>query len=213
MVNVLTTVIKNTWIQATWDEFSALVTSPAVKDSDRTYFDSGWMRIEEMPIGSAHGRDNSILAAVISLYGTIKDLNYVAFTGSNFQQLGERECQPDLAYYIGDDIKCPPKNNQPVSIDRYGPPTLAIEISASTLDDDLGKKRLLYERLNVREYWVVDVESAAVTAFSIANGGSKQIQTSLVLPELSMAIIEDALELSKTENDGTINRWLLKAFS
>ncbi|MEM9092865.1 MAG: Uma2 family endonuclease [Cyanobacteria bacterium P01_F01_bin.53] len=172
------------------------------------------MRIEDnLPIGSAYGRDNFILAAVISLYGTIKDLNYVTFIGSTFQKIGERKCQPGLAYYIGDDIQCPQKNNQPISIDRYSPPALAIEISASTLDDDLGKKRLLYERLNVQEYWVVDVEAAAVTAFAITNGGSRQIQVSSVLPGLSMAIIEEALERSKTENDGTINRWFLRAFS
>lgn len=106
-----------------------------------------------------------------------------------------------------------PKNNQVVSIDTYGPPTLAIEIAAITLEDDLGKKRLLYERLNVQEYWVVDVEAAEVVAFSIENNGSRQIQTSLVLPNLSISIIEEALRRGKTEDDGAINRWLLKQFS
>lgn len=118
-----------------------------------------------------------------------------------------------MAYYIDSQVQRPTKNNQPVSIDEFGPPALAIEISASTLNDDLGKKRLLYERLGVREYWVVDVEAAEVVAFVIADGGSKQIQTSVVLPELSLSTVEEALRRSKTENDGAINRWLMQQFS
>ncbi|MEM9946856.1 MAG: Uma2 family endonuclease, partial [Cyanobacteria bacterium P01_D01_bin.36] len=101
---------------------------------------------------------------------------------------------------------------KPRRIDTYGPPALAIEISTSTLSDDLGKKRLLYERLKVKEYWVVDVKAAKIIAFEIIDGGSRQIQTSLVLPNLKMATIEEALERSKTEDDGTIKRWLLKHF-
>jgi len=211
MVNTLATVVTNTWVEATWEEFAAIAQDPQYGENITTkfYFDGGWMRIEDMPIGSAHGQDNSILAAAISLYGTLKGLNYVTFTGSNFQKIGERECQPDLAYYINKDIQRPPKNNQPVSVDIHGPPTLAIEISSSTLADDLGKKRLLYERLDIQEYWVVDVKSAQVIAFAIANGGSRQIQTSLVLPDLGIATIEEALQRGKTEDDGTINRWLL----
>ena len=166
-----------------------------------------------MPIGSAHGQENSILASVISLYSTLSNVTYVSFVGSNFHKIGERECQPDLAYYIGDNIQRPPKNNKAVSIDTYGPPTLAIEIAASTLEDDLGKKRLLYERLNVQEYWVVDVEAAQVIAFAIENNGSRQIRTSLVLPDLHISIVEEALTRSKTEDDGAINRWLLQQFS
>lgn len=215
MVNTLATVITNTWVKATWEEFAAISQDPKYSENIATkfYFDNGWMRIEDMGIGSAHGRDNLLLAAVINVYGMVKDINYISFAGSNLQKIGERECQPDLTYYIGDDIACPVKNNQPISIDTYGPPALAIEISASTLADDLGKKRLLYERLNVQEYWVVDVKASQVIAFEIENGGSRQIQTSLVLPELNISTIEAALEKSKSEDDGTINRWLLKQFS
>lgn len=215
MVNTLATVTTNAWVETTWEEFAALKEDPKYEENLATkfYFDDGWMRIEDMGIGLAHGRDNLILAAVINVYGMVNDVSYISFAGSSLQKVGERECQPDLTYYIGDSIECPLKNNQPISIDTYGPPALAIEISASTLSDDLGRKRLLYERLKVKEYWVVDVKAAKVFAFEIIDGGSRQIQTSLVLPNLKMATIEEALERSKTEDDGTINRWLLKQFS
>ncbi|WP_205369634.1 Uma2 family endonuclease [Thermoleptolyngbya sp. PKUAC-SCTB121] len=203
--------ISDAWVPATWEVFLASCDRPEVENA-QCYYDAGWMRIETMPTGSAHGQDNSILAAVITLYGTLRDLAYTALINTSFRQPGERECQPDLAYYIGTDAARPPKNNQPVDVTVWGAPTLAIEISSSTLSDDLGQKRLLYERLGVREYWVVNVEAAAIIAFEIVSGGSRQIQVSTVLPDLSLAIVEEALRRSQTEDHGAVNRWLLHQF-
>lgn len=61
--------------------------------------------------------------------------------------------------------------------------------------------------------WVVNVNAASVIAFAVADGGSRQIQTSQVLTDLAIATIEEALRRSQTEEDGTVNRWLLQQFS
>lgn len=90
---------------------------------------------------------------------------------------------------------------------------MAIEISATTLSDDLGEKRLLYERPGVQEYWVVDVEAAKVIAFAVANGGSHQIQVSEILLDLPISIVEEALYRSAIEKERDVNRWLLQQFS
>ncbi|MFM7450858.1 MAG: Uma2 family endonuclease [Leptolyngbyaceae cyanobacterium] len=214
MVNTLSAtqnLITDTWVPVTWDKFLMMAERPELKKA-RCYYDDGWMRIETVPIGSAHGQDNSILAAVISLYGTLKAIPYITFTNTSFRKTGERECQPDLAYYIGSDIQRPTKNNQPVDVDVWGTPTLAIEVSSTTLSDDLGQKRLLYERLGIQEYWVVNVEAAMIIAFAIADGGSRQIQVSAVLPGLSLSVVEEALRRSQSEDDGAVNRWLLEQF-
>ena len=214
MVNTLPApqnLVTETWVAATWEEFLALVDRPEL-ESARCYYDAGWMRIETMPIGFAHSRDNSTLAAIVSLYGTLKDLPFLSITNGSFRKVGERECQPDLAFYVGSELPTIPRSNSPVDVNRYGPPTLAIEISSTTLSDDLGQKRLLYERLGIREYWVVNVEAATVIAFAIADGGSRQIQRSFVLPDLAIAVIEAALRRSQTEDDGAVNRWLLQQF-
>ena len=84
-----------------------------------------------------------------------------------------------------------------MDVNLYGAPTLTIEVASTTLSDDLGQKRLLYERLGVQEYWVVNVEAATVIAFAIADGGSRQIQVSAVLPDLPMSVIEEALRRSQ----------------
>jgi Uma2 family endonuclease len=91
--------------------------------------------------------------------------------------------------------------------------TLPIEVASTALSDDLGPKRLLYERLGVQEYWVVNVEATTVIALAIAEGGSRQIQASAVLPGLSLLLIEKVLKRSQTENDAAMNRWLLEQFS
>ncbi len=208
-----------TWVRANWSEFleacdrlTSLTDNPAAIEKAQCYYDTGWMRIELMGIGSAHGQNNSILAAVVMLYATLKNIPQIGFTNGSFRKTGERECQPDLAYYLGEGIQRPPKNNQPVDIDAYGAPTLAIEISSTTLNDDLGQKRLLYERLGVREYWVVDGQNAIVIAFAVAEGGSRQIQISQVLPGLAINTVEEALRQSQIVDDTEINRWLIQQF-
>jgi Uma2 family endonuclease len=171
------------------------------------------MRIETMPIGSGHGQDNTVLAQTISLYGTVKDIRIKGFTNTSFRKEGTRECQPDLAFYVGSEFRFPPKNSKPVDVDEFGAPHLVIEISSTTLNDDLGRKRLLYERLGVQEYWVVDVDAGEAIAFEVADGGSKQIRESKVLPGLATSLIEDALKRSQTQDDGEINRWLFETFN
>jgi Uma2 family endonuclease len=203
--------VTDTWVPATWEEFLAIVDRPELEKA-RCYYDDGWMRIETMPIGFAHGRDNSLLASVVTLYGTLKNLSFLSLTNCSFRKARERECQPDLAFYIGTELPTIPRSNSPVDVNLYGPPTSAIEISSTTLSDDLGQKRLLYERLGVQEYWVVNVEAATVIAFAIADGGSRQIQVSAVLPDLPIAVIEEALRRSQTEDDGALNHWLLQQF-
>ncbi|MDC0836007.1 Uma2 family endonuclease [Geitlerinema sp. CS-897] len=211
MVSTPQNAIAETWISATWDDFLA-ISQQSEFENVRCYYDSGWMRIETMPIGSGHGQDNAIVAAIVSLYGTLKNIPYVSFTNTSFRKTGERECQPNLAYYIGAEVRRPTKTNQAIDIEVWGTPTLAIEISSTTLSEDLGQKRLLYERFGVREYWVIDVEAAAVFAFAVANGGSRQISVSAVLPGLAMSTVEEALRRSQTEDDGAVNRWLLQQF-
>jgi hypothetical protein len=60
---------------------------------------------------------------------------------------------------------------------------------------------------------VIDTSNARLTAFAMINWGTREIQTSHVLPTLQMTIVEEALEKGRTTDDGTINRWLIQLFS
>jgi Uma2 family endonuclease len=63
-----------------------------------------------------------------------------------------REAQPDVSYYVGEKAVSAPQGSSVVNLDQTPPPDLAIKVADSSLNDDLGKKRLLYEELGVVEY-------------------------------------------------------------
>lgn len=165
-----------------------------------------------MPTGSNHSQDNTVVGLLVSLYCTIKGIPCKGLTNGSFRAIGHYECQPDLAYYMGDNLRFPTRTNSPINLREFGPPDLVIEISATSLSSDLGQKRLLYEQLNVKEYWVIDVTSVSVIAFEIIDGGSRQITSSLVLPGLPLDLIKQALQRSQSQDDGMISRWLLEEF-
>lgn len=204
--------LTETWQPISWQSFQKLADQPKSEQA-RFYYDHGYMKIEMSPLGCNHGRDNAIAARVISLFATLKNIPVVEFTNTTFRKAETQECQPDSSFYLGEIANLPPRSNEPIDLNQYNPPTLVIEIASTTLSDDLGPKRLLYERLGVSEYWVIDTSNARLTAFAMINGGSREIQTSQVLPTLQMTIVEEALEKGKTTDDGTINRWLIQLFS
>ena len=74
---------------------------------------------------------------------------------------------------------------------------------------DRGSKRLLYEALGVREYWIVDVERAEIVALAVRDRGSYRIEESLVLPGLKIALLEEGLRRSRSNNHGKVSAWLL----
>ena len=87
-----------------------------------------------------------------------------------------------------------------------------IEIANTSLADDLGEKRLLYEDLGVREYWVVNVQMAEIIAFKIENGGSWRIQESQLLRGLSMQLLEEGLRKTREITHSEVGMWLMQKF-
>ncbi|MFB2924181.1 MULTISPECIES: Uma2 family endonuclease [Aerosakkonema] len=204
--------VTDTWVKASWEEFLKLAENPDYVNA-RFYYHQAYMRIETMSLGASHGQDNAILSKVVSLFATIKNIRIKELANTSFRKAGIAECQPDLAFYIGADFQFPPRNNSPIDLNELAPPNLVVEIASTTLSDDLGRKRLLYERLGVQEYWVVDVSVDDVIAFEISQRRSGEIEESRVLPGLAIALVEEALQRSQTQDDGEINRWLIQTFS
>jgi Uma2 family endonuclease len=117
-----------------------------------------------------------------------------------------------VAYYLGESATAIPSGTGIVNLDQYPAPNLVIEIGRSSLLDDLGTKRSLYEELEVNEYWVVDVQKAQLLAYSMSNQGSQRIQVSQVLPGLEVVVLEEALQRSRQTNQAEVGAWLLSRF-
>ncbi|CAD5921636.1 hypothetical protein PCC9214_00697 [Planktothrix tepida] len=208
----LKTIATNTWVKATWEEFLALTENPQYAEG-KFYYDQGYVRVEMSPLGSAHGHDNTILSTVILIYAALRNIRIKGFTNTSFRKTGIRDSQPDIGFYIGDNFQFPPRNNSPINLDELTAPNLIVEIGASSFTDDIGRKRLLYEKLGTQEYWVVNVEDNIILAFAVENQGSRLIEESLVLPGLKIALVVEALQRSQTEDDGSITRWLMGAIN
>jgi Uma2 family endonuclease len=208
----LLNIVTDTWVNVSWDEFMEFVDHLDYQQG-RFYYYENYMRIDMLPVGFRHGHHNATVSKVVSLFATLKNIKIIEATNTSFRKIGESECQPDLAFYIGEKIKFPPLNNSPVNINELAAPTLVVEIAASSINDDLGFKRLLYERLGVKEYWVMNANNDDIIAFEISDGGSRRIEESKVLPGLQIATVKEAIHRSLTQDDGEVNRWLLGIFS
>lgn len=197
------------WVAATWDEYVDAIANPAYANA-KSYYHNRQMRIEMAPVGASHADDNGIIAILVNLFGIAKGVPLRLLVNCSYRKTGLQECQPDISYYIGERVSLAPQGSSVVNLDRTEPPDLTIEIADTSLADDLGQKRLLYEDVGVREYWVVDVRQTTITAFSILpDRGSQRISQSQVLPGLAIALLEEALQRSRQSDNSQVGAWFL----
>jgi Uma2 family endonuclease len=200
-----------TWIDGSWEDYLTTLES-IPNEKGKSYYYHQQYRIEMSPLGNNHASDHSLINYIISLYATLNSIELNSKDNCTFRKQKFREAQPDLAFYIGDNTNSIPWGTSIVSLDQYPAPNLVIEIANFSLADDLGTKRLLYEDLGVDEYWVVDVKKAKITAFAIEKQGSYRLNTSQVLPNLDINLMEQALRQSRATSHSQVGAWLLQQF-
>lgn len=183
MVTTSTKSITNTWVSATWDEYLKNIENPIYKKA-KGYYYNGEHRIEMTPIDNDHSLDHSIVTHAVYLYATLKNISLNCRDNCSYRKPKLFEIQPDLSCYVGDNADAIPWGTGIVDLDQYPAPDLVIEVSNTSLSDDLGQKRLLYEDLGITEYWIVNVQNVQVIAFKIISNGSQRIQQSEVLSGL-----------------------------
>jgi Uma2 family endonuclease len=198
----------DTWVNATWDEYLKAIAEPTYAKA-KGYYHNGRMRLEMSPLGNPHSRDHFIVIAAIALFAGIRNIDLDGHDNCTYRKAGYEEVQPDASFYLGTNAETIPWEATIIDLDIYPPPDLVIEVAYSSLSDDKGEKRLLYEDLRVREYWIIDVPNAQIIAFSIQDRGSHRIYQSQVLAGLEIALLEEALRRSRQMNHGKVSAWLL----
>ncbi|MBF2055921.1 MAG: Uma2 family endonuclease [Cyanobacterium sp. T60_A2020_053] len=205
-------IASDTWIDSTWDEFIHATENPDYQQG-KFYFYQQKLRIEMPPLGNDHASDQSIINTAIYLYVLSKNIEMNAKDNCSYRKLGYYEAQPDLSYYLQERVNAIPYGTSIINLDKFSPPTLVIEIANTSLNDDQGTKRLLYEELGIKEYWIVNVKKGEIMAFKMENKGSYRITESQVLPNLQIAILEEALKMTRETNHTVVGAWLLQKFS
>lgn len=200
----------NTWVTATWDDYIQIIESLTCETA-KCYYYNGQLRIEMSPVGPNHAYDNWTLPFLVNLFGIDRGIPMRFSVNCSYQKRGIRECQPDVSCYIGKRVSFAPKGSSVVDLDNNQPPDLAIEVADTTIVDDLGPKRMLYEEVGVAEYWVVDVNKAEIIAFEIiAKGGSQRITESRVLPGLEIGLLAAGLQRDRTSENTEVGSWFLE---
>ena len=211
MSKLQTKLPTDTWVTATWDEYIQAIEDPAYAKA-KGYYYNGQMRIEAMGVGPDHASDNHIIAFAITLFCTLNRSPLQGLINCSYRKTDVRECQPDISYYVGERVQLAPQGSSIADLDAIAPPDLAIEIADTSLNDDLGQKRLLYEDMEIPEYWVVDVENTRIVAFQIVKSGSRRITESQVLPGLAISVLREALQMSRTMDQAQVGSWLMAQF-
>ncbi len=200
----------DTWITATWQEYIQTIENPSYEKA-KSYYNKGKFRIEMSP-GYRHGKDHMVIITIVNLFAMAKSIKVDGRNDTTYRKTGYQAAQPDASFYIGENADVIPPETSIVNLDIYPPPNLVIEIANTSLADDIGEKRLLYEAMNVAEYWIVDVQNVEIIAFAIANGGSQRINQSQVLPGLAISLLEEALQRTSQENQTQVYTWLFSQF-
>lgn len=211
MSNLQTKIPTDTWVAATWDEYIQEIENPT-REKAKGYYYNGKMRIEMPPIGNDHASDHTIVILAASNYAAIKNIPMNGKDNCTYRKTGFNEAQPDVSYYIGENADVIPWGTSIINLDNYPPPNLVIEVANTSLADDKGEKRLLYEELGVAEYWIIDVRNVQVIAFAVENNGSRKITQSLVLPGLAISLLEEAFRRTRQMNQSQVVAWLLSQF-
>ncbi|MGD1704969.1 Uma2 family endonuclease [Dapis sp. BLCC M229] len=211
MTNLQVKIPTDTWVLATWNEYFHIIENPIYAKA-KSYYYQGKFRIEMSPVSHDHASDNSLIAIAIGIFCSLKNIRSKSLTNCSYRKIGIQEVQPDISYYIGDNTNIIPWGTSVVDLDIYPSPDLVIEIANTSLADDKGEKRLIYEDLKVKEYWIVDVKNVDIIAFTMVNSGSKRITESQVLPELVIDVLKDALQQSRSINQNQVIASLFSQF-
>ena len=209
MAALQTQIQTDTWISASWDDYQSSLKSPELATA-KGYYHNGRMRLEMSPVGNDHASDHTIVIYAIHLYAALNNIDLNGKDNCTYRKTDCDEAQPDVSYYIGVNADVIPYGTGVVNLDQYPVPDLVVDVSKNSLADDQGEKRLLYEALGVREYWIIDVVNVRVLVFEMLNGGSRRIQVSDVLPGLEISLLRRALTKTRQMNHGKVSAWLLQ---
>lgn len=203
LVSIPESAQKTQWQAATWEDYLAYVNNPNLEDFNVS-FNQGYLWIDMGNEGINHARFNELLTLVFGFwFARQPDLLVDLLGGCVIEKPNQRAASPDKVLYVGENSpKWQEGEPRRINLEQWRVPDLVGEISDTTLAIDLDEKKQLYAGLGIPEYWVIDIRGKRAIAFRLQdNGKYQEINTSIALNGLPIALLELTLEqLEKTNN-------------
>lgn len=166
------TTIRTTGL--TYDDLVALQDRPEF-DGQRLELIDGELLVSPTP-GLFHQRVSVNLTTALDRHARTHQSGTVFAAPTEVRLAPDVAVQPDLSFVRRE------RFHLLKAAGIAGAPDLVVEIlSPSTRSVDLTKKKALYERFGVAEYWVVDPDARTVTVWSLVDGRYRAIPADPVM--------------------------------
>ncbi|PZU96757.1 MAG: Uma2 family endonuclease [Pseudanabaena sp.] len=200
---------QSTWVKATWEDYEALRDD---KSSDRCklFFKNNQLWVEMGTEGINHSKFGDLFVMILGFLAMRSpELKLSTFSGCQMEKKGTRAVAPDLVVYVGENIPTwESGQSRFINLEQWRSPDLVGEISDTTLAIDLDEKKRLYAELGISEYWVIDIRAARIFAFQLDESVIyQQCEISKVLPNLAIALLEQAMAMLDTKTNTEAAIW------
>jgi Uma2 family endonuclease len=202
------------WQSATWADYERDRDDATLPDRARLYFNDGYLKVDAMGWeGIGHAQVRDLFVMLLAFWFTRHpELTAATLGGCLIEKQPLQAAAPDLVLYVGGDVPQWSKGEpRRIDLSRWRVPDLVGEVSDTTLASDLDEMKQLYAALGIPEYWVINVPGKQVLAFQLVDGRYQQCDTSIVLPGLPIALLEDTLEQLDQGTNISAAAWFMQA--
>jgi Uma2 family endonuclease len=201
--------------EATWLDYVA------TRDDDtlewqKIAFHQGWLWVDMGTEGPNHAGFSDLITAIFFLWAfRYPEVVFQSYGRCLIEHPETHACAPDLVLYRGDNFpRWQAGAPRRIDLGRDRIPDLVGEIADTSLSLDLDRQKRLYASLGIAEYWVIDVKGRRLFAFGLTPAGEYEaIDTSQVLTDRSIDLIEQTLDRLPAESNTAAANWLMQQFS
>ncbi len=195
--------IESRWYTASWEDYKRLRDDQSI-DHAQLFFAKKNIWLENMGgEGINHAKVRELFVMIFGFWFAAHPQSLLtSMGGCQLEKEGILAVAPDLILYVGEAVPSFQEGERRyIDLNLHRVPDLVGEVSDTTLASDMRQKWDLYAELGIPEYWVIDVKGRRVFAFSLSEHGAyDQIDTSRVLPNLKIALLDQTLERLSVSN-------------
>ena len=199
------------WRKATWEDY-LIERERDTSERVRLFFDRGYLWIDMGSEGVNHARFNNLFTMLFfAWFARQSEQTFDVLGGVLLEKPQKQAASPDLVLYLGGGFP-QWREGEPrlINLDEWRVPDLVGEVGDTTLATDLDEKKQLYARLNIPEYWVVDIQAKRVLAFRLQEDGKyRQCSISVAIAGLPIWLLERTLEQLESGN-GAAALWFAR---